>query len=133
MEPIIRAVFETTVGVSANEVDIICNSVKVNDNGKFEILFRHPERLVADTSASPDTQLIILPTLLVATDTINLKPSYHTEAFLTSQSYSSSGMAFRTYPQLSTRISCSRRTRQTGRTTLRLIGELSGASVVRGV
>lgn len=43
MEPIIRAVFETTVGVSANEVDIICNSVKVNDNGKFEILFRHPE------------------------------------------------------------------------------------------
>ncbi|KAG8970484.1 hypothetical protein FRC05_000592 [Tulasnella sp. 425] len=43
MEPIIRAVFETTVGVSANEVDIISNSVKVNENGKFEILFRHPE------------------------------------------------------------------------------------------
>ncbi|KAG8945010.1 hypothetical protein FRC04_001265 [Tulasnella sp. 424] len=53
MEPIIRAVFETTVGVSANEVDIISNSVKVNENGKFEILFRHPERFVADTSAPP--------------------------------------------------------------------------------
>ncbi|KAG9045265.1 hypothetical protein FS837_006725 [Tulasnella sp. UAMH 9824] len=43
MEPIIRAVFESTVGVESSEVDIICNSVKVNENGKFEILFRHPE------------------------------------------------------------------------------------------
>ncbi|KIO26071.1 hypothetical protein M407DRAFT_243868 [Tulasnella calospora MUT 4182] len=43
MEPIIRAVFESTVGVESSEVDIICNSIKVNENGKFEILFRHPE------------------------------------------------------------------------------------------
>lgn len=57
MEPIIRAVFENTVGVDASEVDIICNSVKVNENGKFEILFRHPERLVA----------VISPVLLYGT------------------------------------------------------------------
>lgn len=44
MEPFIRAVLTTHLDDDAQDIEIISNSVRVEDNGKFHIIYRHPER-----------------------------------------------------------------------------------------
>ena len=45
MEPLIRAVLSKLIGAEgAAQIDIIANGVKVENDGTWEIQFRHPER-----------------------------------------------------------------------------------------
>jgi 2,3-diketo-5-methylthio-1-phosphopentane phosphatase len=57
MEPLIRAVLAEVVGEEdAAKVEIISNGIKVKDNGKWNIVFRHP-----DSGFGHDKSLAILP------------------------------------------------------------------------
>lgn len=48
MAPIIRAVLSNLVGEeSAKEIDIIANDVVIEEDGKWEIKYRHPTRCAA--------------------------------------------------------------------------------------
>lgn len=45
MEPLIRAVLSKLIGEEdAAQIDIIANGVTVENDGAWEIQFRHPER-----------------------------------------------------------------------------------------
>ncbi|KAG8855325.1 hypothetical protein FRB96_007123 [Tulasnella sp. 330] len=44
MEPLIRAVLNNLIGeTDAKEIDVISNTVKIEENGKWNIQYRHPE------------------------------------------------------------------------------------------
>jgi 2-hydroxy-3-keto-5-methylthiopentenyl-1-phosphate phosphatase len=50
MSPTIRAVLEAhLVGVEdGRDIEIVANDVDIHEDGKWEIRFRHPERLVTN-------------------------------------------------------------------------------------
>jgi len=58
MAPLIRAVLSNLVGEEdANEIEIIANDVIVHPDGKWEIQFRHPSRLVSNNSLITDLHI----------------------------------------------------------------------------
>ena len=50
MAPLIRAVLSSLIGEEdAKEIDIVSNDVRIDENGKWHIVYRHPSRYAART------------------------------------------------------------------------------------